>query len=197
MNRDFWCISLATGLLIAVDYALYASLVAYGQEQGMKLQQASFLITIIASVAILGKIGSGYLCDKIDKRWLFWAAVICTIIFMAILASNPTTVLLYVGCGTVGMAVGGTIPIWYSSVAHRFGTASYGMALGLTVLIHLPLSTGVVWLTGVIRDRTHSYDYAFICFAILAALAGAVISPVSLKPVNVRGHERKLAPLIS
>ena len=183
-NRDFWCIAVATGLLIAVDQALYASLVAYGQERGMGIRQASFLITIIAAVAIIGKIASGYLCDKIDKRWLLWASVAFTIMFMAVLASHPATAVLYFGCATVGMAIGGTIPVWYSSLAHRFGTGSYGMALGLTVLVQLPLSSSVVWLTGKIHDQTNSYQDAFLLFAALAVLAGFVFTPVRLKPLQ-------------
>jgi len=179
---DFWCIGIATGLLMAIDQALYASLVAYGQERGMGLRQASFMVTIIAAVAIVGKIGSGYLCDKIDKRWLLWVAVCFTVIFMAILASHPSDAVLYLGCATVGMAIGGTIPVWYSSLAHRFGTGSYGMALGLTVLVQLPLTSSVVWLTGRIHDATGTYQNAFILFAALAVLAGLTISPVRMKP---------------
>jgi MFS family permease len=181
-SRDFWCIGIATGLLMAVDQALYASLVAYGQERGMDVRQASFLVTIIAAVAIIGKVGSGYLCDKIDKRWLLWLAVSFTIIFMAILASHPSATILYLGCATVGMAIGGTIPVWYSSLAHRFGTGSYGMALGLTVLVQLPLTSSVVWLTGRIHDRTGSYQDAFLMFGAVAVLAGLVIAPVRMKP---------------
>lgn len=183
-TRDFWCIALATGLLISVDQALFASLVPYGQERGMGLRQASLLITIIATVTIVGKIGSGYLCDRIDKRWLLWTAATFTVTFMAILASYPSDFILYLGCATVGMAIGGTIPVWYSAVAHRFGTASYGMALGLTVLVHLPLQSSVVWLTGRIHDRTGSYQDAFIVFAALALLASLVIAPVQLKPAT-------------
>jgi predicted MFS family arabinose efflux permease len=181
-SRDFWCIGIATGLLIAVDQALYASLVAYGQERGMGLRQASFLITIIAAVAIVGKLGSGYLCDRIDKRWLLWVAACFTVIFMAILASQPTDAVLYFGCATVGMAIGGTIPVWYSSLAHRFGTRSYGMALGLTVLVQLPLTSAVVWLTGAIHDRTGSYHDAFVLFAALAVAAALAIAPVRMTP---------------
>jgi MFS family permease len=180
--RDFWCIALATGMLIAVDQALLASLVPYGQERGMGVRQASFLITIIASVTIVGKVGSGYLCDRIDKRWLLWIAATFTTIFMAILASGPSDAVLYLGCATVGMAIGGTIPVWYAAVAHRFGTASYGMALGLTVLVHLPLQSSVVWLTGRIHDQTGSYHNAFFVFAALAVVASLVIAPVQLKP---------------
>jgi MFS family permease len=187
-KRDFWCIGLGTGLLIAVDQSLLASLVPYGQERGMGLRQASFLITIIATVTILGKIGSGYLCDRIDKRWLLWTAATFTMVFMAILASHPSDVILYIGCATVGMAIGGTIPVWYSAVAHRFGTGSYGMALGLTVMVHLPLQTSIVWLTGTIHDRTGSYQAAFFVFALLALLAGLAIAPVALKPAKVGGE---------
>jgi MFS family permease len=184
--RDFWCIAIGTGLLMAVDQALYASLVPYGQERGMGLRQASLLVTIIASVAILGKLGSGYLCDKIDKRWLLWLAVIFTVTFMAILASYPSNAILYLGCATVGMAIGGTIPVWYSSLAHRFGTASYGMTLGLTVLVQLPLASSVVWLAGRIHDQTGSYQDAFMMFAALAVLAGLAITPVQMKPPKSR-----------
>ena len=68
------------------------------------------------------------------------------------------------------------------ALAVLFQIAPFPIALGLTVLVHLPLQSSVVWLTGRIHDQTGSYQYAFIVFAALALLASLVIAPVQLKP---------------
>jgi cyanate permease len=52
----------------------------------------------------------------------------------------------------------------------------------LTVLVHLPLQSSVVWLTGRIHDQTGSYQVAFMMFAALAVLSSLVIAPVRLQP---------------
>jgi MFS family permease len=181
-NRDYWCISISTGLTLAIDYAIMASLVPYGRDRGLSISQAAMLISMISIVAAIGKFVSGYYCDRIDKRWILWIANGLTITFMAILLINPSYPILLVACATAGMSIGGTVPVWYATVAHRFGTRSYGAALGLMIAIHTPLLLASVRFAGEVFDRYHGYDLAFASFIGVAIAAAIVISPVELKP---------------
>jgi len=194
-SRDLWLIALASGTLMSIDYALYASLVPYGRLRGLSADQAANLMATIATVAFCGKIGSGYLCDRIDKRWLMAAVSVVTVVFMLILASHPSHTALLVACATAGLGIGATMPVWYASIGQRFGARSYGAALGLTFAVHLPLQLMTVRFAGVVFDRTGGYELLFISFACLAPLAGLFLLPVSLPSplAAARGRARDAA----
>jgi sugar phosphate permease len=179
-SRDMWLIALATGTLMSIDYAFYASLVPYGRQRGLTSDQAANLMATVSIVAFGGKLVSGYLCDRIDKRWLMTAVSILMVVFMVILGSNPSYAALLVACATAGLAIGATVPVWYASLAQRFGTRSYGTVLGLTLALHLPLELTAVRFAGVVFDRTGGYEVMFITFACMAPLAALLLFPVSL-----------------
>jgi len=188
--RDYWCISASTGLTLAIDYALMASLIPYGLDRGLSTGDAASLISVISFVAAIGKLVSGYYCDRIDKRHILWLANSLTILFMLILLSSPSYTVLLLACATAGMSIGGTIPVWYASVAHRFGTSSYGTALGLMIALHMPLSLLSVKFAGEVFDRTGSYDLAFSTFIGVALVAAVAISPVRLVPRGLSSRDR-------
>jgi sugar phosphate permease len=179
-SRDMWLIALATGTLMSIDYAFYASLVPYGRLRSLTADQAANLMATVSTVAFGGKIASGYLCDRIDKRWLMAAVSILMVVFMVILRSHPSHTALLVACATAGLAIGATVPVWYATLAQRFGTRSYGTVLGLTLALHLPLELMAVRFAGVVFDRTGGYEAMFITFACLAPLAALLLFPVSL-----------------
>jgi sugar phosphate permease len=179
-SRDMWLIALATGTLMSIDYAFYASLVPYGRLRGLAAAQAANLMATVSTVAFLGKIVSGYLCDRIDKRWLMTAVSILMSAFMMILGTHPSHVALLVACATAGLGIGATMPVWYASLAQRFGTRSYGVVLGLTLAVHVPLELMTVRFAGAVFDRTGGYEVMFLTFACLAPLAALLLYPVPL-----------------
>jgi sugar phosphate permease len=194
-SRDMWLIALATGTLMSIDYAFYASLVPYGRLRSLTADQAANLMATVSTVAFGGKIVSGYLCDRIDKRWLMAAVSILMVVFMMILGSHPSHSALLVACATAGLGIGSTVPVWYASLAQRFGTRSYGAALGITFAIHLPLELMTLRFAGVVFDRTGGYEVMFITFACLAPLAALLLLPVSLPSplAAARGRARDAA----
>jgi sugar phosphate permease len=189
-TRDMWLIALSTGILMAIDYALLASIVPYGRQKGLTADSAANLIATISTIAFFGKLLSGYLCDKIDKRWLMSSVCIMTILFMVILSTNPSHNLLLLASATAGLATGSTMPVWYASIAQRFGTKSYGTVLGFTFLIHMPLEMMSIRFAGIVFDRTGGYELVFTTFACLAPIAGLLLLPVALPPPMNFARER-------
>ena len=192
-TRDLWLIALSTGTLMAIDYALFASVVPYGRQKGLTADSAANLMATIAAIAFCGKLLSGYLSDKIDKRWLLAGVCTMTVLFMLILSANPSHHILLIACATAGLATGSTMPVWYASIAQRFGTKSYGAVLGLTFAVHMPLQLAAVRFAGVVFDRTGGYELMFISFACLAPISGLLLLPVALPP-PMRGMTPAMYP---
>ena len=180
-TRDFWLIAVSIGLLLAVDQALLASLVAYGTDRGFSGQAAALLVSAISVSAIIGKLATGALADRMDLRWLLIAIAVLTEIFLAVLLVQPSYALLIGASLIVGAAVGGSFPLWTSIIAARFGVASFGAVMGLMALIQLPLTLFALRYIGQVYDSTDSYAPAFMAFAGVVVIAALAILPVRIK----------------
>ncbi|ARS27254.1 MFS transporter [Sphingomonas sp. KC8] len=170
-TRDFWLLVLSVGVLMGVSQALLSSLVAYGTDRGFSLAQATALVLCVSASSIAGKLVIGMLADSIDKRWLLAGVALLLELFLVILMMHPVYPALVAGCLAAGAAVGGTYPVWAALISSRFGIASFGMVMGLTVQFQMPIILGSLRFVGDSFDRTGSYDQAFAAFAILAPIA--------------------------
>lgn len=180
-TRDFWLIALSIGILMGIDQALLASLIAYGTDRGFSLQAAALLISAVSVSAVVGKLLVGALSDHIDIRWLIVVVAALTEIFLATLLSQPGYTALVVGSLVAGMAIGGTAPLWAAIIGARFGVRSYGTAMGLMLPVQMPLIVGGVHYIGSSFDKSGNYTQAFMTFMIVALIAAGAIVPVKLR----------------
>lgn len=181
LTRDFWLIAVSIGLLFAVDQALLASLIAYGTDRGYSVQAAAMLVSVISGSAIVGKLVFGALSDHVDLRWLLVAAVLLTEGFLGVLLIEPSYSILMIACLFVGAAVGGSLPLWASSIGLRFGLASYGATMGLMVPLQMPLVLVALRYIGHVYDAGHTYAPGFSAFAVVVIIAGLAILPVKMR----------------
>ena len=181
-TRNFWLLSCGAGILLGADQALLSSLIPYGTDAGLTLAQASLLVSTLTFSAILGKLAIGALADRYDKRLLFCAVAACNFAFLVILLLSPGYVTLLIACSIIGLAIGGTYPLWTTLAADCFGTASFGSVLGSMNLLMVPFSIFAVRYIGEIFDRSGSYDVALITFMVTAVVSTVLILALRLPP---------------
>ena len=181
-TRNFWLLSCGAGILLGADQALLSSLIPYGTDAGLTLPQASLLVSTLTFSAILGKLAIGALADRYDKRLLFCAVAACNFAFLVILLLSPGYVTLLIACSIIGLAIGGTYPLWTTLAADCFGTASFGSVLGSMNLLMVPFSIFAVRYIGEVFDRTGSYDTALITFMVTAVVSTVLILALRLPP---------------
>jgi len=184
-TRNFWLLSCGAGILLGADQALLSSMIPYGTDAGLTPTQASLLVSSLTFSAILGKLVIGALADRIDKRLLFCAVAACNFAFLCILLASPGYATLLVACAIIGLAIGGTYPLWTTLAADCFGTASFGAVLGTMNLLMVPFSIMAVRYIGEVFDRTGSYGPAFVTF-----MATAVVSVLLILGLRVPGVRR-------
>lgn len=176
--RNFWMVSLGAGILLAADQALLASMIPYGMDAGLGLKQASLLMSCLTFSAILGKLGIGALADRVDKRLLFCAVAACNLGFLVVLLLQPGYVMLLAACSIIGLAIGGTYPLWMTLTADCFGARSFGTVMGSMNLVVMPFAIVAVRFIGTVFDRTGSYDQAFQVFMATAVMSTLLILAV-------------------
>lgn len=175
---DFWFIAMAIGLMMAVDQALLASLIAYGTDRGFSLQSSTLVVSVISGCAMVGKLAIGSLSDRVDPRWLFLLVAFLNAIFLAVLTLQPSYPLLLAAAVVVGIGFGGTMPLWATLIANRFGVAAFGTIMGLMIPLQMPMNIIGLRYVGHVYDSTGSYSSAFEVFLVMVVIAGAFILPV-------------------
>lgn len=175
---DFWAITLAVGLTMAVDQALLVSLIPYGTDRGFSLQSATLVVSLISGMAIAGKVAIGALADRIDPRWIFLAIIMLTGGFLALLTLKPSYPVLLGAAAFLGIGFGGTMPLWATFIANRFGTACFGTVMGLMVPLQMPMNIAALRYVGGAYDRAGNYDTAFLVFLAVLLMAGFAILPL-------------------
>ena len=192
-SRNFWLVAVGVGLLLGSDQAVLTSLVPYGIERGFTLAEATFLISALTGSAIIGKLILGWLCDRIDKRYLFLVVVACNLAFLAVLLLESGYVQILVAATIIGLAVGGVYPVWTSLTADCFGSGSFGIAYGLMNIVAMPCALISVILAGRSFDQTGSYSFAFAVFIVLDILAALLVFAVRSEATAEGPLEREIA----
>jgi MFS family permease len=157
---------------------------AYLVDRGLSAQVGGWTLATIGLFNIVGSITSGWLGDRMPKRYLLSliyfgraAAILGFIMF-------PLT---WVTCIAFGASMGllwlSTIPPTNGIIALMFGTRWLATLAGFAFFSHQVGGFLGVWLGGIVFDRTGSYDPVW-WLAILFGLLSSVINlPIVEKPV--------------
>jgi len=177
-DRAYWITIVAFLPASIVFSAIQQNLAPLTFDFGIDAQKASGLMSVLAAMSVVGKIGFGSLSDRIDNRYLFWVEAGLIVTAAALLLTQPEYTGLVVICGTLGLAGGGSLPLLGSIVGTRFGPHSFGQVMGLLMPFLTISSFGAV-VAGWMRDDYGNYDMALMAgFAIMVpAILGMAFMP--------------------
>ena len=157
---------------------------SYLVDRGLSASIGGWTIGTIGLFNIVGSITSGWLCDRMPRRYLLSiiyfgraAAILAFIVFPI----TPFSSLAF--AAAMGLMWLSTVPPTNGIIALLFGTQWLGTLSGVAFLSHQVGGFLGVWLGGFVFDRTGSYD-AVWWLAILFGLLSALINlPIVEKPV--------------
>jgi MFS family permease len=172
-TKEFWLFTSYLSGMFAVNSALQGHMIPYFQQDiGLTAAWSAVVMSMVFIISGIGRIGGGYLLDRIDYR-----------LVLAIVAAMMGLSLLYlqvVGIKTVwatlpfalgfGVSFGCLVPMRGAVGSIMFGTRSIGGVLGL--LQGGSIAAGVVGplVMGLIFDRNGSYSVAIWGLIALSAL---------------------------
>lgn len=183
-SRNFWAITAAVGLAFCASSVLIATLVPYATDLGFDPQQAAFLMSGYAGAGALGRLASGYLADRVDKRiasWIVFGVLISAWTGLVLARSYPA---LFVASLGMGMGVGGIMPLWGALTGACFGRAVFGRAMGLMTPLMLPFNLAGAPIAAYAFDRTGSYSTVLSAFVVTFLLGALVIGLLQIPRVE-------------
>lgn len=171
---NLWIIAIVSGLSFMGTSAVVAHLVAFATDTEMSDSQAAMLASALAAGAAAGKIIFGWIAHRIgEHRGLYVALAAQALGIAGLLLDTPFAVLMSLVV-TLGIGLGGVMPLGAALLAHAFGPAKFGPMMGLMMPILIPFQVIGAPGAAAIFDATGSYDGAWL------ALLGVSIAALLL-----------------
>ena len=179
-TRPFWIIALAHGFSLFIVGAVSVHLIPRVVDMGFTLAEASFTYSFLNGIAILGRIGGGFLGDKVPKKLVLIACFIMQSTAMVVLAYGQTMILVIIGIAIYGLGYGARGPMLVALRGDYFGRERFATIMGTSQLFLWPGTALGPLFAGYLFDLQGSYTEAFVWLSIINLVGIGVL--LFLKP---------------
>ena len=183
-SRIFWHITIALLCQAAIVSTITAHVMPYLSSISISRAKSALIASAIPLVSIGGRIGLGWLGDRIDKRRLIAGAfaMMCGGLLCFGFVSPEANWLFIPFLILYGIGYGGNNTLRASAIREFFGRRNFGAIHGLVIGIMMLGSITGPPLAGWVFDKWHNYQPIWFALAGLAVAALMIVSttpPVS------------------
>ena len=183
-SSTFWHITLALLCQMVILSAVITHVMPYLSSIGVTRAKSSLIASAIPLASIGGRLGLGWLGDKVDKRWVMAGAfaMTCGGLLCFAFASPEDIWLLVPFLILFGIGYGGNNTLRASVLREFFGRNNFGAIHGFTIGVMALGTIAGPPLAGYVFDHWGNYQviwFAFVGLAVAALLAVATTPRVS------------------
>lgn len=180
-NTNFWLIAAGISICFASFNGLMINLVPMAVDQGVSQQRASLLLSLAAVFGVAGKLLVGISADRMGARTALTLPLLSVCIACLILLGKPGFATMLVASAFIGLASGGSIPVWGALIGSFFGQRAFSLVMGLMNPMLVPLIVLCAPFVSWMNERYDTYDPAL--FTIIGfALAAMGLASMLKKP---------------
>jgi cyanate permease len=171
-SPTFWVMICIFSLAGAGVHGAILHMSAIFTDRGVTAERAAIATSLVGAGALLGRLGSGYLLDRLFAprvAILFYGA---TALGMAILCAGSIGNIALAASFLVGCGMGAEVETMGYMISRYFGLRAFGTAYGHAFGSYMLAGAAGVLLMGAGYDRFHSYTVplAGFCGAMLLTL---------------------------
>ena len=134
------------------------------------------LLSVVAAASLVGRLGAGWLADRIGPKRVMLLVYLLVTSAVLILVTGPTGTALYAFAVVFGLGLGGEYLIIPLMAAKLFGTVVLGRVMGIVLAADGMAEAVFPILAGHLRDSTGSYTASWQVLAALAALGALAVA---------------------
>jgi MFS family permease len=157
---------------------------AYLNDRGISSEIGGWTLAVIGLFNIIGSMLSGWLGNRMPRRYIlsaiYFARAISIAVFVLVPATPATTLIFGAVTGLLWLS---TVPPTSGLVALMFGTRWMTMLFGFAFFSHQVGGFLGVWLGGVAYERTGSYELVWWLSVLFGVLSAIINLPIVEKPV--------------
>jgi MFS family permease len=171
-SPTFWLLICIFSLAGASVHGVVLHMAAILTDRGITAARAAMATSLVGAAVITGRLGSGYLLDRLFAprvAILFYSA---TALGIAILCTGVTGNLALLASFLAGLGMGAEVETMGYMISRYFGLVAFGTAYGVAFAAFMISGSAGVLLMGAGYDRFHSYfvPLASLCAAMVLAL---------------------------
>lgn len=154
---------------------LHVHQVAYLVDHGLAAMFAASVVSVVGGASVAGKIGGGWLSDRIDRELVYAGGVgimIASVGVLAALGAAPTAWGAFAYALLFGAGYSVTASLTPALTSDRFSGEHFGAIVGAGLLASALGAALGPWLAGLLFDLTGSYALAFALVAACGLIAG-------------------------
>ncbi len=198
-TRFFWQLAIGTSLGHLVSSTTLLHIDAM-QTFEISRSNAAFAVFGFGVGSFIGRLGSGFIGDFVDKRYIMAIAFYMQIIgVLALISLNATIGGVSLGqWGLVfyalffGAGFGASIPVRMAMIGDYFGRQTYGSMLGIMSTVNAVLGAFGPVFVGVMFDVTGTYRTPFLILLVVLIASGPMMLTLE-KPSRVKARFRLAA----
>ncbi len=187
----FWALALIAMSTFYTVLGVQAHIFKYMRDAGFDAQLATNAISLFFLCALAGKFLFGLVADFLPQRRVFFGNLLVMLVGSLALAQMDTA-LVWPAVVTFGLGWGGVYTLLQLTVMNSFGTRDAGKILGTITILDASGGGLGIWLTGLLYDRSGSYDLPFAVFTglvLFALLCLTRVKPLAGVPAQVSQPE--------
>ena len=158
----YWALLAAQTLALTSLMPILFHQVAYMQDKGLTLNDATVVATTLAGFAILGKIVYGYIVERVHVRWVLPLSMMPAGLSVLLLVVGGGREMLLVYAVTHGLTMGGFMPLMNVALAQYFGRQHMGAIRGAVTPAANIVAAGSPFAVGWMWQWLGNYDLAFV-----------------------------------
>jgi len=171
----FWSVSAPFALGLAAQVGVLTHLVALVAPV-LGTSAAGRAVSVATAAAVLGRLGTGFVVDRLSRRGVASATLCIQMAGLALLAWAPSATVVFTGCGLFGLGVGNLTTLPGLVLAVEWPRERFSSLVGLVVGINQFTFAFGPSLVGVVRDAAGGYPAALAaCMGLEALAAGLVL----------------------
>ena len=174
-TAPFWLMVAAFFFGSTCSQTLHVHQVAYFVDQGITALVAASVVAVVGLSSVVGKIGGGWLSDRMEREIVFVCGImilVASVAALALIGSGSSTWKVYVYAIMLGIGYSATASLVPAMMSDRFSGRNFGSIIGIGLFGSAAGSATGPWLGGFLFDLTGNYDMAFVIAACCGTIAG-------------------------
>lgn len=174
-TRSMWLIVLASiGYVIPLTVFM-AHGVMHLKGIGHTPAAAALALGLLALCGVVGKIGAGYLCDRIESRLVWAGCLMAEAAGIVVVANAGTQMEIYVFAILMGIGYGACTVCWPAMLANYFGAKAYPTIIGIQGPLNVVGTSAAPVIAGLMFDHYNTYSTVFIGIGALTLATGILL----------------------
>src|SRR3954452_14049505 len=173
-NATFWTMVLPIAIALLAQMGFIIHQVTF-LEPMIGRSAAGLAVTLMAAMAVVGRLSLGLFVDRLDPRLACAASMTsqAAALFVLLQTTNPTVLLAC--CAVYGFSIGNMITFPPLIIQREIGASAFAAAMGLGTSISGIVSAFGPGIVGLVRSVTGDYTSAFAMCVVLDVVAASVL----------------------